>query len=154
MRTDQEILERYRRVKDGDFLGFKGEVLLLALTVEGAKSSGLFKSDATFEDWPTTTEESLTDEVRRYMEFAWEKVRNHRGISASRSVDKIGEMAWLLGREDVVQAMDTAQYEQYGAPKLAAACTLLALPIPEGEDIQNMIQGRPCYSGCDEGCGR
>ncbi|WP_301547102.1 hypothetical protein [Micromonospora sp. C95] len=38
----------------------------------------------------------------------------------TRSVDKLGELAWLLGRDDIVAAMDHAGYPMYGAPKVKA----------------------------------
>lgn len=149
MRSDEEILARYHAVKDDDLLGFKAEVLLQALSREGAKS----KPGAPFNDWRETTNETLQRDLANYMQFAWDKARNHRGISASRSVDKITEMAWLLGRDDVVDAMSTAGYENYGAPKLAAACLLLGLPVPDSNRLRNMIAGQPCVAGCAEGCG-
>jgi hypothetical protein len=154
MRTDSEILDRYRSVQDHDVLGFKADILLSSLTAKGAQASGLFKPDASFDHWKPTTDASLRADLESYMRFAWGKVEDHRGISASRSVDKIMEMAWLLGRDDVVQVIEDAAYEQYGAPKLAAACSLLGLPIPDDEGTQNMIRSLPCHPCCEEGCGR
>lgn len=153
VRSDAEILARYEAIKGEDFLGFRAEALLPALSAEAAQGSGLFKEGVDWSDWKPVTHEEVAEQLRSYMEFAWGKVRDHRGISAGRSIEKITEWAWLLGRDDVMAAMDGADYAQYGAPKLAAACRLLDLPIPEGEDLANMIAGQPCERGCDMGCG-
>lgn len=92
--------------------------------------------------------------VRHYMAFAWGKVRNHRGLSAGRSVEKVGAWLWLLGH-DPCDIYDTDEdWGQYGAGCLARACVLLGLPVPDGEDLARMIRGEPCVPGCDEGCGQ
>lgn len=86
--------------------------------------------------------------------FALGKILNHRGISASRSVDQLTEYAWLLGRDDVVQAMQDAAYPQYGAPKVKAFGEGLGLEWPGTEPMRRMADGLPCSDDCWQGCGR
>jgi hypothetical protein len=89
-----------------------------------------------------------------YMSFAWSKVEDHRAISASRSIDKLGAYVWLMGDDNVLSEMEAAGYAQYGAPKLACVCLAYGLPIPQDEEVQRMIRGETCRPGCDAGCGR
>ncbi|MEU7176071.1 hypothetical protein ABZ949_31815 [Micromonospora tulbaghiae] len=58
--------------------------------------------------------------ARDYLRLAIGKILDHRSSSASRSVDKLSELAWLLGRDDVVAAMGHAGYPMYGAPAVKA----------------------------------
>jgi len=91
----------------------------------------------------------------RYLAFAIRKVVDHRGISAERSVVKLREYAWLLGRDDAVVAMDAAAYPQYGAPKLKAFALAMGLPWPTDDIVlEHMASGQPCSPNCWEGCGR
>jgi hypothetical protein len=82
------------------------------------------------------------------MAFAWGKARDHRGISASRSVEKMRTWVWLLDDPEI-----TANYQNYGAPILRAICERYGFPIPDGDDMRRMSEGEPCRDGCDEGCG-
>ena len=155
LRTQDEIAERIRASRDDDFLGFRAEVLIGYLDFEHVRP--FLKPDATPGEWtPDPLDEaSVAEAARKYMDFAWDKARGHRGISAGRSIDKLTEWIWLLGRDDVVEAIELAAYEQYGVPKLVAICEAMGWPIPEGEDVKRMAQGLPCRpDGCDEGCGR
>jgi hypothetical protein len=148
-RTQDEIAERIRAVKDSDFFGFRREVLLDALDFEHARP--FLVEGATSTDWRQVTE--VEQAARDYYAFALDKIRDHRGISASRSVDKLTEYAWLLGRDDVVAAMDAAPYPQYGAPKVKAFADGFELAWPDSDDMTRMANGESCTPTCDEGCG-
>jgi len=160
VRPQQEILDRVRALNLGppadDFLGFRREVLIGALGYEHAKA--WLKDDVTVEAWqPLTTDEEVLGAAAGYLVFAWEKAVGHRGISANRSVSKLAEYAWLLGRDDLVEQMDAAPYPQYGVPKLVVVAEGLGLSLPLGGDLDalaRMARGLPCRPGCDEGCGR
>jgi len=153
MRRQSEIVPYYQSIEDNDFLGFKREVLLRYVTYEQARP--LLKPDAKPEEWfePTPlSRETVLEEMRSYMEFAWDKVCNHRGISANRSVEKMAMWLWLLEDHDLQRfAEDDDHYAMYGAPILAAVCKKYGFPIPEGEDIERMSKGLSCHDDC-EGC--
>lgn len=153
MRTEAEVTARYEQLRGDDLFGFSGEVLLSHVSAEAAKP--YLKDDADLSAWVQLPldHDAVLAEVAEYMTFAWGKVQDHRGISAARSVDKISAYAWLLGRDDVVQAMEGAGYAQYGAPKLLVACKLLQLPWPEATDVQRMAEGLRCRPDCYDGCG-
>jgi len=64
--------------------------------------------------------------------FGWGKVRNHRGLSADRTILKMKAWLWLLGDDELEAfAADYANYPQYGAPILKAICEKYDFPIPE-----------------------
>jgi hypothetical protein len=75
----------------------------------------------TDEEWDDVRSDpaDIENAARAYYLFALGKIDNERGISAERSVIKLREYAWLAGRDDVVAAMDAADYTPYGAPKVA-----------------------------------
>lgn len=156
MRTQDEIVARYDAVKDGDFMGFRAEVLLVRLDWEHV--SKYLKPTAERGDWDETKEgtddEHVSLELAGYLDFAWGKARDHRGISAERSVQKLTDLVWLLGRDDVLEQIDAAGYAQYGAPKLKVISEAFGLPMPDSPDIVRMMAGLECDpTGCESGCG-
>lgn len=154
-RTQDEIIARIAATRDVDPLGWRMEVLADSLTFESAQD--FLKEDSTQEQWgqPPTVEE-LTGQAKEYCEFAVGKILNHRGISANRSVDKLTEFAWLLGRDDIVKAMDDADYPQYGAPKVKAFAVGFGWwdgePGDRGDELARMAEGLPCTDNCGAGC--
>ncbi len=156
MRTQEEIVQRYEAVKADDVLGFRSEVLLLYLDFEHAKP--YLKPDVTAESWNADVSkydrDAVLEAAAKYMVFAWGKVKDHRGISASRSVDKMTEYAWLLGEDALVEEIGRTGYAQYGAPPLKLICEKLGFPLPDDEPTKRMMRGEPCCDGCQEGCGR
>lgn len=151
-RTQDEILARIRDIAGEDFLGFRTEVLLTALDYEHARR--FLRDGATPEQWAAEQVTDVEAAAKNYYEFALGKIRDHRGISASRSVEKLGEFAWLLGRDEVIAAMEAADYPQYGAPMVAAFGAGLGLSWPTDEAMVRMASGLPCEDDCYEGCGR
>lgn len=152
-RTQNDILARMLAVAENDFFGWRREVLLPALDHEHARP---FISDSVTEkDWTKLQAEfRLEDDARSYLTFAIDKALNHRGISAERSVDKMTEYAWLMERDDVVAAMDAAEYKQYGVPKLKAFADGLGWPWPANDaELARMAEGLPCSPSCEGGCG-
>jgi hypothetical protein len=149
-RTQDEIAARIRAIPD-DLFGFRTEVLAAMLDVEHLRE--FCKADADLDGYEPLTAEAQVEEARRYLEFAFGKALDHRGISASRSVDKMREHAWLMGRDDVVEAMQRAEYAQYGVPILFAFANGMDWPIPDDPDLRRMADGLPCTPDCDNGCG-
>lgn len=156
IRSKDEIVEKIRDISvNGDIFGFERSVLFDYLTFDEAKefiSSG--KRAAAEEEWgnvKSLSESEILNEAKDYMEFAWGKVANHRGLSASRSVDKMRAYCWLLGVQDQV---DWDNYAQYGAPVLYSVCRVLGFPHPDSPEIMNMVNGRRCIPDCEMGCGR
>lgn len=154
-RTGEEMLARLRDVAPDDWLGFKREVLLVWMPYEQARA--LLKEGTTADQWAAAVaEEGDPDTAAQgYLEFAIGKISDHRGISASRAVDKLTEYAWLFGRDDVVAAMDAASYAQYGAPKVKAFAVGMGWPWPADEgELERMADGEYCTPDCEDGCGQ
>ena len=165
MRTEAEILARIEEIRaaKADWAGFRQEVLLSALSWEAIQP--YLRKDLTPEeiadvrDNRTDRDEAwLLAESAEYYGFAIGKILDHRGISAGRSVEKLTEYAWLLGRDDVVEAMEEAGYVQYGAPKVMTFGKLLGFQPPTNMSpdemlaLANMLQGKPCSEDCSGGC--
>jgi hypothetical protein len=152
IRTQDEIVARIEVVRvEGDWLGFRQEVLISALDFEHA--SPFLNEGVTEEEWNGRRDADLEHAAKGYLEFAIGKIEDHRGISASRSVDKLTEYAWLLGRDDVVYAMENAHYPQYGAPKVKAFADGMGWPWPDAAALNRMAEGSFCEPGCESGCG-
>ena len=155
-RTPQEIAARIRAIRaaGNDLFGFAEEVLLGALDPDHA--TGFLSSRTS--DYERIT--NLDAYARWYLTFAIGKILAHRGISASRSVTKLRELAWLLGRDDVVAAMDAAGYPTYGAPIVRAFADGFGWPFlratddPDGlQRLTRMASGLECDpDGCRRGC--
>lgn len=161
MRTPAEIVERIDAIEEEDYFGFHREVLVSALPYEDAKP--YIRDTVTEEDWNareglTLTPEATTAEALRYLRFALGKALNHRGLSASRSVEKMTEFAWLLGRDDVVQACEEAEYAPYGAPILMAwavaygpdAVGICEEETAKSDRLMKMMSGVRCDDKCSE----
>jgi hypothetical protein len=157
MRTHEEIVAR---IKDSEsqasLFNFEPDVLLPFLDFEHVKP--FLKPEVTEELWNKdfipATEEAILSQAKDYMaSTGWDKVINHRGLSANRTIQKMAAWMWLMGNNALVAMCDDdMKYPMYGAPILAAICECYGWPIPAEPGIQNMIQGRKCVPDCEEGC--
>lgn len=154
IRTQDEVVARMHETRKSDMLGFTAEVLAPYLDVDRVRP--FCKPEADLADWKASplTRESILDEMKDYMSFAWEKAINHRGISASRSVEKMRAWLWLLGDDEAVTfAADDDHYPQYGAPVLLYICERYGFDVPDDEDARRMAKGQRCTATYDCGCG-
>lgn len=135
-RTPEEVLARIKVMQKRDVMGFSLEILVDYLPWEHAKA--LFQ-EQWVKDVGSGKEEKPPEpdllgrarEFLRYMEFAWGKAVDQRGISASRSIFKLGEHMWCLGREDLHDVLhDDSLYAPYGAPALIECCEKLGVEVP------------------------
>lgn len=155
MQTTDKILEKINEHK-GKFFDFTNDVLICALPYEHAQP--FLNEGVTREEWVEAcggtdgwSEEKVIELARSYADFAWGKIQDHRGLSAVRSVQKLSAFAWVLGKEDLYREMYLeSNYRPYGAPSVAMFCREFDFPIPQDEDTQRMVAGKPCYAGCGE----
>lgn len=151
MRTQEEIVTRFEAAAIDDMFGFQCEVLLGAMDYEHAKP--FLKEGVSEAEWRQSRSDTA-EAARGYLDFAIGKIVDHRGISAGRSVEKLTEYAWLLCRDDVVAAMEAADYTNYGAPKVKAFAEGMGFPWPSDDAIlARMAEGLPCTDDCMDGCG-
>lgn len=130
-RTGDEVLARINARKDGDVFGFEWPIYLEVLTFEQARP--FLKADATGADWPAPKGlAQIREDAIKYMEFAWEKANNCRGISANRSISHYQAWLWLLGEDWGDKLMDN--YEFYGKPQLERVCQFFGLDSKKWDD--------------------
>lgn len=126
-----------------------------------ASAKQFLKDEITPELWASqskpNTRESIIASMRDYMDFALEKARDHRGISAGRSLDHFRAWLWLLEDEETLAFLDDEKnYPQYGAPCLKKICEVYDFKEYAEQfegSLGNMARGESCTNGCEEGCG-
>lgn len=138
MRNPDEILAHYHEAKEDDFLGVIAADLLTRLPFDLAQP--FLNPELTVETYQPERwdDDTVIAEMRKYMEFAWEKALGERGISASRSIQHFQSWLWLLGDEytDLYTfAMKEDNYPQYGKPILFKICERFAFPVPTAEEL-------------------
>lgn len=152
MKTQEQIVQKVKASES--LFGFDREVLITALDFEHAKE--FVGEDMTKAEWGRLgyprSEKKLREELVEYLPFALDKADAHRGLSASRSVDKVSMWAWLLD-DNAYEKVEAAGYENYGVPKLRAACEAFGIPFPENPEMQRMSKGLRCTEDCRSGCG-
>jgi hypothetical protein len=116
-RTQEEILKRIADIEKDDLFGFQTGDLIKFLTFENAKPH--LVDGANKDDWVQVTDPVKC--IKDYMEFAWDKANNCRGLSAGRSVEHMKAWLWLDGKDELVEKMDSL-YRYYGKPCLHAVC--------------------------------
>lgn len=133
MRTNDEIVERIQQLKDSgqDFFGFQSADLIGFLPFELAKAYLREESIAEYENGKLVWEQQPNDRdgilkiIHGYMEFAWDKANNCRGLSASRSIEHMTAWTWMLGEEEQELyefVSDNDNYYHYGKPILEKIC--------------------------------
>ena len=120
MRSDDEIVERLRQIRERDWLGTEQGDLVAVLPFERAKEFLNERTDSTKWNQLPRDDDAVKSRMHDYMNFAWRKANDRRGISASRSLDHMSAWLWLLGRE--AAAEQVREYDQYGKARLRAIC--------------------------------
>jgi hypothetical protein len=130
VRTDDEILARIEQIKEADFFGFETGDLVVCLPFEKAKKYLIdtVKSD----EWNVTPHDrdSVVKTITEYMEFAWDKACNGRGISAGRSMAHYNALVWLAGDD----LGDLNHYQFYGKDNLRKICDHYGLDAEHWDD--------------------
>lgn len=137
LRSYEEILQRFKDKDDEDFFGNKREVLSNYIKFDDilpfVRQDYLeeFKSKKDVYAFVDTIEE-CTQDFLDYMNFAWGKAVNERGLSASRSIAKLSVWLWLVSRDDLSTLIESDNlYNPYGAPALVAVCEKLNITVPK-----------------------
>lgn len=135
MRTQDEILERFKACSGDDIFGFESHEYLRAMTKETVESlrGNFLKEDADLSELKPDLidDESILKQCIEYMPFAWEKANNGRGISASRSLAHYKAWLWLLGEDSFDGVTD---YQYYGKDNLIKICEYLNLDSSNWDD--------------------
>lgn len=137
-RTQDEIVARVEHARKADMFGWRCEVLIPTLDFEHAKP--YLKDGTTAEEWEADRrDDGVNDLLARagsYLHFAFGKAYNERGLSAGRSIQKLGEVAWLLGHDELAARMEREDgYEPYGLPLLRAFAKEFGFPVPDRSEF-------------------
>jgi hypothetical protein len=120
MRSDQEILDRIKQIKESghDWLGFEQSFLIIYLPFELAKP--YLVEGTTPDQWEDVPRDrdAVLAKMLDYMPFAWEKAVNRRGVSAGRSMNHYSAWVWLAGDD----LGNLNEYEFYGKDNLVKIC--------------------------------
>lgn len=134
MRTQEEIVDRIESLKGTDFFGF--EVSELVSLLEYRFALPYLRTGTTVEIWEPmrdeNTEASVRGEMKSYLEFAWDKAKNFRRISADRSMGHYRAWFWLLGDDEMVKALE--HHEYYGKDHLVKITKFLGLNPADYDD--------------------
>lgn len=162
MRTEAEIVERLSTQEDV-LLSYANDVLLPFLPFAAARR--FLKADATEKEWGTIHRQLddatvLADACAYMTNYGWPKARAHRGLSASRTVEKMEYWLWLLNTEQteaLLWRITTREipYMNYGAPILGAICREFGWPIPDDPVLDAMMRSArcpECAAHLQEGC--
>jgi len=161
MKTQEEIVEYIQESDKRELFSTAFTDLVRYLDYEHARL--LMKEGTTEEEFEELTgnQEQNSDEVidrmRAYMVFALGKAKNHRSLSAGRSINHFCNWLWLLDDPmytDIVE--ERIGYTNYGVPILKAICDRYEFDYPRDETwFVNMSQGRHCGTVDYEcGCGK
>ena len=132
MRTQDEIVARIEARQDDDCFGFEICEYLPYLDYSHAKA--FLKDEVGEDDWNAPRDISkVKDEMKDYMEFAWDKANNCRGISANRSISHYVAWLWLDGQTEMADSLEE-NYEFYGKPQLVQVCEYLELDHKQWDD--------------------
>lgn len=113
-----EVINFIKTNRADMLFSFHLDPLVPFLTYPMAKESGFFKDDLVESYLPTTkeyTRENVLADMRDYLAFAYEKALDQRGLSASRSVQKMA--TWLYMLNDPFHK-EVEDYEDYGLANL------------------------------------
>ncbi len=130
MKTQQEILARYKERTHADIFGFECTEYLCALDFEHARP--YLKDDVTEWEPSLDTDEKIRARAIDYMSFAWGKAIDCRGISAERSLAHYVAWLWMLGDGELWPTLEN--YEYYGKDELRAVCEWLGIDADEWDD--------------------
>ncbi len=132
VRTQDEIVTEIERIKKDDFFGFKTTDLLGYLDFDHAKQ--YLKPECTEKDWEQSPSDrdSILLEMEKYMDFAWDKANNERGLSAGRSMAHYTAWVWMIGDED--KFGDLEEYQYYGKDNLRKLCETYGWDADQWDD--------------------
>lgn len=119
IRTQEEILERFNQVDD--ILDIQKNDLAAYLSFENVKpfltEEDVEKVENGDEKWEQSTDPK--EDILDYLEFAYEKAENERGLSAYRSMLHFKTWIWLDNEEfynEIIDMLDN--HTEYGIPAL------------------------------------
>jgi hypothetical protein len=137
LRTQEEISQKIEEyAKEPNLFDFRPEVLVQHLEWDLAKKcltdEYVAKVEKGEEKYEYITDiKVVVKDFLDYMVFAWGKAEDERGLSATRSIQKLSAWLWLLNRDDLVSVItDDDLYNPYGSPALIEVCNQIGVEVP------------------------
>ena len=125
--TVEEIDKRYDERNEGDIIGFETNEYLMFMSFD--KVRGIVNKEVGDDELrgllKPVSREHMLEVMQGYMEFAWGKANDMRGISANRSIEHYVAWTWLAGDADLsseIGRMAWDDYCYYGKPILEHIC--------------------------------
>jgi len=134
-RTEDEIMER---IENAGGFDFASDVLADYLGWEESKK--MYKDEFVKEveegkkEKPNKIDDiyETAQDFLDYMVFGWMKSKDERGLSAGRTINKLGHWLWLMGRDDLRRLVDDDElYNPYGMPALIKVCEEMEIKVPD-----------------------
>ena len=134
MRTQEELVKRYKERKKSDVFGFEVSEYVKFMEYEFVKS--YLKKEITKEQWNKMkgNQENIRQIMIGYIPFAWEKANNCRGISAERSINHYQAWLWVEGEWSDEEIEKLGNYQYYGKNELRKICKHLGLDPDQWDD--------------------
>jgi len=139
----RNILEVLEFTKNEDCFGLTGWGVLNFMTFEEAKKANILTDEAIKkiesgeEKWESIpyTPQNVLNRIKSYLEFAWDKANDCRGISAWRSIQHFRNWFYMFGDKDIdVLVKELENYKYYGKPWLAIICEILNIDWEKLDD--------------------
>ena len=125
--TKEEVDKRYDDREERDIIGFEVGEYMVYMSFEKVRS--MVKDDVSDSAIRNILEPVSRDymikSMHDYMEFAWGKANDMRGISANRSIGHYVAWTWLAGDVSLskeIEDMAVSYYCYYGKPILERIC--------------------------------
>lgn len=137
-RTQKEILEFIKTGENDIFGNYYLDVLIDYLNWANVKQ---FYTDKYIKEIEIEKKEEpkpikdiyeAVQDFLDYMVFGWMKALDERGLSAGRTILKIGAWLWLFGRKDLFEiTQEDDLYNHHGMPVLIKVCENLMIKVPK-----------------------
>lgn len=144
IRTQEEIINKYKNKNEG-FFSFASD-LLEFLPFDKVKTflneEYIKKIESGEEAWKQNLDPKQTS--INYLEFAWGKANDCRGLSAHRSINHFLNWIWLFDDEfyKKLQESYSNNYNYYGKPQLVSICNFL--------DVDWKQYDNKCWTECED----
>lgn len=130
-KTTEQIVARISEIGKDDWMGTQQSDLIDYLPYEFALKH--LNEGVTKEQWDSQEKVPPLQAVFNYLEFAWGKANNQRGLSAGRSLDHMKAWLWLAGYEGLL--LDHfSSYNAYGKKQLIIASIICGFDWESQDD--------------------
>jgi len=132
VKTMQQLIDK--PIEGNCFDGRDLNRLIGFMTTEQVKASGIdLKYDYVHTQSKEFTEEAVLEQLKKDVEFGFEKALNKRGLSAGLMVDVV--TMWNRILENGLEGLSDTSYAQYGLPVFKATAVKYGFDNPIGKDV-------------------